>query len=165
MEIFHPLEGSHPTLTLTPELRAIVAKWKALPTREYREYHKDRWLKMGIGSVPAGRYTDPSTPEAAAAVERVYHALKGAPITRPKLAMLLGFVSSDHVDDSRAKLYKAGADITKCPPGVSTRSTRTVDVIAAEAAKTRARLAREAKKAAKVADQVADEVTVTAEAV
>lgn len=150
MNIVHPLEGTHKTLTLSPELRAFVGTLPDLPTLELkRPYVKDRWEKMGIAPVPAGTYSDHRTPEAVAAIEKVYHFLKGAPITRPLMAMALGFVSGDHVDRTRDDLYKRGADVTRGAPGVSARSLRTPDVIAAQAAKRKAeRAAKKAEKAA-----------------
>lgn len=137
MNITHPFHGVIKALTLDDLVKAYVAKLPELPTIEMEKpYVKAYWAKLG--SVPAGTYTDPDTKEAEKAVEGLYHALKGAKITRHRVAVALNLVSADQVDAIRDRLYGANALVSRGAPGVSVNSIHpkyVKDVIAAQAAR------------------------------
>lgn len=134
MKITHPFAGRIKGTELPPQVTAHVARIKELPQVELPAYAKAYWAKLG--DVPAGFYSDPSTAQAEKAVEALYHALKGAKITRHRVAVALNFQSADDVDAIRDRLEARGALITHGAPGVSVNSTKYVgDVIAAQAAR------------------------------
>jgi hypothetical protein len=135
MEITHPFFGLNKTTELSDQVKAYVARIKELPTVELPEYEKAYWMPK-FGKVPAGTYSDPTTAQAEKAVEALYHALKGAKITRHRVAVALNFQSADDVDDIRDRLYARGALIWEGAPGISVHSTRPVaDVLKVQAAK------------------------------
>lgn len=134
MEVTHPFANATKALVLDPLVLAYVARIKELPQIDCDVYVKAYWKAIGV--VPAGRYSDPSTAQAERAVEGLYHALKGAKITRHRVAVALNFQSADQVDAIRDRLMARNAQITSGRPGISVNSTKPVkDVIAAQAAK------------------------------
>jgi len=136
MKITHPFHGRIKGTTLTPEIIAYVARLKDLPTIQLEKPYLKAYWEPTLGMVPAGTYSDPDAAATERAVEGLYHALKGAKITRHRVAVALNLVSADQVDDIRDRLEARGALITRGAPGVSVNSTKHVaDVIAGQAAK------------------------------
>lgn len=142
MEVNHPFAGARKALVIPAEVAAYVASLKPLPTKVYDlGYTKKYWADMGLGDVPAGVYTDPEGAGVAQAVEGLYHHLKGAKITRHRVAVALNLRSADDVDAIRAGLYGAGAGVSRGRPGVSVNSidaTKWVNVLEAQASKKKA---------------------------
>ena len=136
MDIIHPFANLDKTVVLPDEVVKAVKAIPLPPQVECDAYLKPYWKKFNEGMVPAGQYTDPGTAQAEKAVERLYHALKGAKITRHRVAIALNLQSADQVDAIRDRLYARNAQIWTGRPGVSVHSTRPVkDVIKAQAEK------------------------------
>jgi hypothetical protein len=132
----HPYAGLTKRLTVSADVEKYVAGLKELPTVPHEERVKPYWKEqglrvkgkdgkdLGLGVVPAGDYTDPSTKEAKAALAGLYRALKGQPISRHLAAVALNFQVSDDVDEVRAALKADG--VKDIDPGDRGRSVRMI---------------------------------------
>jgi hypothetical protein len=109
MKVIHPYANSAKWLNVDGDLLAYVESLAELPAIKYDERQERYWQDQGLqpegvdkpGLIPAGEYTDPTTPEAKAALIGLYKALGGTPITRHRVAVALNFRCYVDVDAVR----------------------------------------------------------------
>lgn len=104
MKTTHVFANTSKGTTVPEALAKYVAGLAELPKKQFAASKKTSWSADGV---PAGEYTDPSTPEAERAVRGAYRAMGGLKVSRRLIAVALNFQTSDHVDSIRDRIYDA----------------------------------------------------------
>lgn len=170
MKVHHPYANVAKWLTVDGAILDYVKQLPELPTTKYDERQERYWQDQGLhpegvdkpGLIPAGDYTDPSTPEAKAALLGLYKALGGMPITRHRVAVALNFRCYADVDAVRKtfteedlKVVEKGGRGRRVRWIVAEAEAAAAEAAEAEAAKTEAP-AKAPAKAKKAADKLAE---------